>query len=243
MTKQDKKITSALFIDVKGVFNHISANQLIKICINLDLPKSLYNQIDSFLINRKIQLAFDNKTSIETDIQIGIPQDSSISPILFLIYIRNLFQDLESRGMNYINNISLVALSESIEKNCKILKKTVIRIFEKRTNNLIQFNLEKTELIYFHSKRNIDKNVNICFSKNYLVEAKPTVKQLKIWLDSKLNFKKHIEKKVAQTTRIFHQIKRLSNTERGLSFQVIKQLYITCITLIADYGVPIWWNN
>src|SRR6266498_913139 len=50
-------------------------------------------------------------------------------------------------------------------------------------------------------------------------------------------------KKVAQATRIFHQIKRLSNTERGLSFQAIRQLYIACITSIADYGVPIWWNN
>ncbi len=120
--------------------------------------------------------------------------------------------------MSYINDIDLVASSESIEKNCKILKEAVIRIFEKEADNLIQFDLEKTELIHFYLKRNIDENVNICFSENYLVEAKPTVKWLKIWLDSKLNFKKHIEKKVAQATRIFHQIKKLSNTERGLSF-------------------------
>ncbi len=48
---------------------------------------------------------------------------------------------------------------------------------------------------------------------------------------------------MAQATRIFHQIKRLFNTERGLSFQAIRQLYIACITSIADYGVLIWWNN
>jgi len=169
-------VTSALFINIKGAFNHVSANQLIKICIDLNLPKSLCSWIDSFLIDRKIQLAFDNETSIETDIQIGISQGSPISPILFLIYIRNLFQDLESRNINYINDIDLVASSESIEKNYKILKEAAIKIFEKRINNLIQFNPEKTELIYFHSTRNIDKNVNIYFSENYLVEAKPTVK-------------------------------------------------------------------
>jgi len=71
------------------------------------------------------------------------------------------------------------------------------------------------------------------------VEAKPTMKWLGIWLDSKLKFKEHVEKKMTQATRIFHQIKKLFNTERGLSFQAIRQLYITCITLIADYGVPI----
>ncbi len=128
---------SALFINVKEAFNHISTNQLIKIYIKLGLPKSLYNWIDSFLVNRKIQLALNNRKSIETDIQIGKPQNSSISPILFLIYIRNLFQDLESKNINYINNIDLIASSESIKKNYKILKEAVIRIFEKKADNLI----------------------------------------------------------------------------------------------------------
>jgi len=72
LAKQDKKVTSALFINVKGAFNHMSANQLIKIYIKLGLLKLLYNWIDSFLVNRKIQLAFDNRKSIKTDIQIRI---------------------------------------------------------------------------------------------------------------------------------------------------------------------------
>src|SRR6266536_2813269 len=160
MAKQDKKVISALFINVKGAFDYISANQLIKIYIDLGLLKSLYSWIDSFLIDKKIQLAFNNGTSIETDIQIGIPQDSPISLILFLIYIRNLLQDLKNRGIRYIDDIDLIASSESIEKNYKILKEATIRIFEKKTKNLIQFNPEKTELIHFHSKRKIDKNVN-----------------------------------------------------------------------------------
>src|SRR6266536_2347234 len=68
LAKQDKKVTSALFIDVKGAFNHVSAHQLIKICIELGLPESLCSWIDFFLVDRKIQLAFDNGKSIEIDI-------------------------------------------------------------------------------------------------------------------------------------------------------------------------------
>ncbi len=57
-----------LFIDVKGAFDYVSANQLIKLCIELGLLKLLCSWIDFFLVDRKIQLAFDNGKSIETDI-------------------------------------------------------------------------------------------------------------------------------------------------------------------------------
>ena len=52
-----------------------------------------------------------------------------------------------------------------------------------------------------------------------------------------------MEIKIANATRTFYQIARLSNTEKGLSFQAMRQLYIAYIASIADYGVPIWWNN
>src|SRR5436190_318276 len=52
-----------------------------------------------------------------------------------------------------------------------------------------------------------------------------------------------MEKKIVSATQILHQASRLSNTERGLSFQVMRQLYIACIVSVADYGVSIWWDN
>ena len=52
-----------------------------------------------------------------------------------------------------------------------------------------------------------------------------------------------MEKKTTQALKILNQIEKLSNTERGLSFQAMRQLYIVCISLVADYGVSVWWNN
>ena len=99
--------------------------------------------------------------------------------------------------------------------------------------------MEKIELIHFHSKRIDNYQDYIVQIGNIQVEPKNLVRWLGIWLDSKLNFKEHVEKKITDTTRVFHQITRLSNTERDLSFQVIRQLYITCIMLIADFEVLI----
>ena len=103
--------------------------------------------------------------------------------------------------------------------------------------------MEKTELIHFHLKRIDNYQDYIIQIGDIQIEPKNLVKWLGIWLNSKLNFKKHVEKKIADATRVFHQITRLFNTERGLSFQAMRQLYIACIVSIADFGVPIWWKN
>ena len=103
--------------------------------------------------------------------------------------------------------------------------------------------MEKTELIHFHLKRINNYQDYIVQINDIQIEPKNLVRWLGIWLNSKLNFKEHVEKKIVDATRIFHQINRLLNTERGLSFQAMRQLYIACIVSIADFGVPIWWNN
>jgi hypothetical protein len=52
-----------------------------------------------------------------------------------------------------------------------------------------------------------------------------------------------MDKKLAEANRVFHQISRLANCGKGMSFQAMRQLYLACITSIADYGVPIWWKG
>ena len=95
---------------------------MLKICQKLQLLKSLYYWIRSFLQNRKIQLKFDGNNQKMINIDIGIPQGSPISPILFLIYIKFLFMErkasTDERIISYLDDIGLIASSKSIEENC-----------------------------------------------------------------------------------------------------------------------------
>jgi len=99
--------------------------------------------------------------------------------------------------------------------------------------------MKKIELIHFHTKRSIENSNFPVTIRNNQMQPKNLIRWLEVWLDSKLSFKKHVEIKISTATRIFHQIARLSNTERDLSFQAIRQLYIACITSVADYEVPV----
>ena len=59
------------------------------------------------------------------ELKLKIPQESPISSILFLIYIRDIFSEINNmqiRSSSYVDDIELVASSETIEENCLMLE-------------------------------------------------------------------------------------------------------------------------
>ncbi len=83
----------------------------------------------------------------------------------------------------------------------------------------------------------------IILLNNMIVKSKTCVWWLKVWLNRKLNFKVHVQTKIATVARTLHSLFKLMNSEWELNVKSEKQLYLTCITSISDYDVEIWWNN
>jgi hypothetical protein len=83
--------------------------------ISLLLPTSLILWVTSFLDDRVLRLAFDNSIEAFKSILTSIPQGSPISPILFLIYIRDLFKLINIRFGSYLDDITLITASKSLK--------------------------------------------------------------------------------------------------------------------------------
>jgi hypothetical protein len=149
VNKAYKLKTTTLFLDVKGAFDHVSKNRLIQILANLKLPISLISWVLSFFEDRKLRFSFDNNIEEFSPISTGIPQGSPISPILFLIYLRDLFKSNSITYLSYADNISLTAVSKSYKKNIAILEREVKNIFELGKVNAIEFDINKIDLIHF----------------------------------------------------------------------------------------------
>jgi retron-type reverse transcriptase len=120
-----------LFLDIKKTFPSVNKAQLLDICYKLKLSPVLINWIYSFLTNRKLQLAFDGKISNSVNMNAGIPQGSPVSPILFLIYISQLFKNnskLHVRLISYIDDIAIIVSSRTIQENCRLLQNAVKKL-------------------------------------------------------------------------------------------------------------------
>ena len=237
-----KRKTTTLFLDVKGAFDHVAKNQLLGILQKLQLPCNLVAWTSSFLSNRALRLSFDGQTEEFNRLETGIPQGSPISPILFLIYIRDLFPRISVKILSYIDDISLTVASTSLKKNIKILEREVAKIYERGAENAIQFDLAKTELIHFTTGKEA-KTANIRLPNGEVKEPKEIVRWLGIWFDPGLTFKQHVAIRTSQARSAFQRMTRLANTEKGLSPFAIRQLYLACVTSVADYGAAIWWKG
>ena len=144
--------------------------------------------------------------------------------------------------MSYINDFSILVTSISAVKNYRLLESILKDLFLLAENKAVQFNAGKTELIHFHTKRQpIEESITIGS-----LEVKPATKPIRwlgIYLDRKLDFKAHVEIKINAATGAYFGLQRLSTTQKGLSFRALRQLYIACITTIADFGVQLWWKG
>src|SRR5437667_12429428 len=174
------------------------------------------------------------------NIHVGISKDSLVSSILWLIYTNQLYKSnnhLDVRISSYSDDITIIVASKSIKENCNKLHNAAKSLVDWGDSHNVQFDVKKTELIHFDSSKKSMK-YSVKFMENNIL-FQELVRYLGVWFDRKLFFKAHVQKRIAAANRMFHSISRLANTEKDLSFQVFKKLYIVCITSVADYEVSV----
>ena len=164
-----------------------------------------------------------------------------------LIYSRSQFSKIRAKfenlqSLSYIDDVMLYIEKRNIDKNVKILKNAAKIAFTWVENNAMQFDDSKSELIRFESHK-MTFNQRVILFNNMIIKSKTCVRWLKVWLNRKLNFKVHVQTKIATVIRTLHSLFKLMNSEWELNVKSEKQLYLTCITSISDYDVEIWWNN
>ena len=72
-----------------------------------------------------------------------------------------------------------------------------------------------------------------------VVKPKAQIKWLEFIWNYRLFFKPHFETRQNLALTAFENIRRLATTQTGLRFSTMKQLYMACITTVADYRIEL----
>ena len=173
-------------LDLSKAFDTVDHAILLEKCQKLGLRGKIYNLLKSYLNNRQQFVMFKNESSKLNDISCGVPQGSVLGPLLFLVYINDL-PDIPIK-----NQITLFADDTSIFGTMDRSEyiKDLSLVSNWMYSNKLTVNESKTKLLMFNKFSN---ELFETLWNNNKVKQTPCAKHLGIWLDSELNFKKHVD--------------------------------------------------
>ena len=245
---EEKKLAAALFMDVKGAFDHVSKGQLLTQMIELGVDGNLVTWTGSFLIDRKVQLVIDGHDNKEREIETGIPQGSPVSPIFFLIYISGVFDKISKTNplvtsLSFVDNLGFIASRSSVTEIVRSLEKVAKEVVEWGKQNAVTYDTSKTKAVLFSKshRQRLNKQLQeakIKVDTEIISFNKEATRWLGVWLDSQLKFTSHINERVRRARTAEIQIKGLTKTY-GLVASLVRRIQISVVQSTVLYGVEL----
>ena len=86
------------------------------------------NIITDFLSFRKQRVVLNGQASPWTSIEAGVPQGSILGPLLFLIYINDLSDDLSTTAKLFADDTSLFSIVENVNISVSHLNSDLCKV-------------------------------------------------------------------------------------------------------------------
>ena len=121
-------IATLLQLDIKGAFDRVNHIRLLDTLREKGFPAWVVRWVRSYLTDRTARLRFDGEDSAPFPIIAGVPQGSPLSPVLFLIYISNLYEILEKQEgllvVGFADDTNIMVFGRDARWNCQQLERT-----------------------------------------------------------------------------------------------------------------------
>ena len=195
------------------------------------ITRPLFRWLESFLIGRKQKVVLNGEESDWTNVTSGIPQGSVLGPILFLIYINDLPDVVNSIVKLFADDTKIYANVNTIE-NQERLQEDINNLMEWSNSWQLKFNKSKCK--HLHLGRNTDTTYKI---EGENIEKITEEKDLGVTIDSQLKFQKHIGIQVQKANKILGLIRRSFSY---LDEEMFTTLYKSLVRPHLEYGINVW---
>ena len=189
----NKTFSCGAFIDLEKAFDTVNHEILLKELDHYGVRGLSNKWFSSYLTNRIQKVTIDGASSTYRNITCGVPQGSSMGPLLFLIYINDMHNAVKhSIVHHFADDTNLLCSDRDTSLLRKKMNEHLKLIFEWLCANRLSLNVLKTEFIIFKPPRKrIHQRITLKLNGTTLFESNK-IKYLGIIMDDRLSCKYHI---------------------------------------------------
>ncbi len=233
---EQNKDLIGVFLDVTAAFDKIPHDLLLTKIRSYGIRGNAFEIIKSYLNNRKINVRVNDQLSNLSEnnyINCGVPQGSILGPLLFLLYINDLPDALQSLTFIYADDTSLYIPVDPInpDPSIALLREDLSRLSEWSNKWEMDFKPSKSVLVNFTKCG--AKNYGTFKLNNVDIPTKNYHKHLGFILDKNLSFNDHVDHLAVKVQKLINPLKHLS---KKLKSCYLNTIYKSFVAPHYDYG-------
>jgi ribonuclease HI len=236
-----KANTGCLLLDIKGAFDNVTHQGILRCLKKKDCPEYLFNLIAGFLSERTATLQLNDKVKI-CKVQKGCPQGSPLSPFLWNVVCDEVLSKKFPPGVyiqGFADDISLTKTGVTAESIQFPLQVAADIVLQWSLSHKMEISANKTELIVFSRRQRNNCDINVTINGT-IIQPSLQVKHLGLVLDQRLSWHAHILAKCIKTKQTIFHLRRLSKLTWGSSSKTLSYLYQAILEPMLLYGCFIW---
>ena len=217
----NSKNAGAVLTDLSKAFDSLSHELLLAKLDAYGFDESSLNFIHSYLANRKQQTKVNNTFSSWASVESGVPQGSILGPLLFNIYMNDIFWFTpEVNIANYADDSTPYATNSDIQTLLSILQKNTEILMHWFNENYMKSNSDKCHLLI-----SSPNEVSIKIGSDKIFNE-TSVKLLGVTIDQNLNFNEHVTNLCKKASKKLHALARVSKYMSMNKLRTIMKAFI-----------------
>ena len=177
----------AILTDLSKAFDCLNHNLLLAKMDAYGFDKSALLFIQDYLNKRKQRTKVNGSYSSWLDLIYGVPQGSILGPLLFNIFINDMFYFIkETKIANYADDNTVYTVDKNIQNLLQTLENETNLILDWFPTNEMKPNDDKCHLIVCNQEK-----LSVTLG-NESIDSTDTVELLGITIDKNLNFTEHV---------------------------------------------------
>lgn len=233
----NNQICACLSIDLRKAFDSIDHRKLIQKLRNLGFSYSATELIKDYLKNRQQFIKIGEKSSLLETIKTGVPQGAIIGPLLFNIFINDIFTIfLNGKLSMYADDGMIIYSATNISELERQMQQDITKLFEWFTNNSLQMNLTKTHYMIISRRPAQVNNIKILINNSQL-QSVSEMKYLGLYINNTFTWNTHIINVKNKLAPFVNIIRRLN---KFLPEKILTNIYFAHCFSKLIYLNSIW---